>query len=143
HIQDRHAAIVGLRVGVQHQFHVCHELAIGLRRNHPVLALPIRQSAFFKVWRIVSWLIESTISNSTTFSANSRRLQLANPLGGGPNRIAMTWASCSPSSALGRGVCSRDLPSRVTPKPNVTNRSRMFSTVLVRQPTASAILASV
>ena len=34
--------------------------------------------------------MESTISNSTTCSANSRRLQVANPLGGGPNRIAIT-----------------------------------------------------
>ena len=103
----------------------------------------LTSSNFLSVWRTISWLIEGTISGSTTWSANGRRLQLAKPVGGGRKRVAMTFASCSPLSSLERGGCSRTLPFTVMSNPNVTSRSRGFSTVWVRQPTASAILASV
>ena len=42
----------------------------------------------------------AAISNATTRSASNRNDQLANPFGGAPNRIAMSFASCSPSSSL-------------------------------------------
>src|SRR5262249_24072237 len=118
------------------------KLAIGLRGNHPVFDLPVRHPVFLSVCRTVSWLIEGTISNSTTLSANSRRLQLAKPFGGGPNRSAMTFASCSPSSSLGRGDCSGcarvGLPPTRTPR-GVPQFSPPF---LPPPPPAPAILAS-
>jgi hypothetical protein len=43
---------------------------------------------------------------------------------------------------LGARRLPRTLPFTVMSNPNVTSRSRRFSTVWVRQPTASAILAS-
>src|SRR2546425_10989817 len=124
--------IVRLGIGFQHLFHVGHELAIRLGRDHPVVDFPLCHPVFFNVRRTVSWLIDSTISSATTCSANNLRVQFAKPAGGGPKRVAMTLASCSPSSNFGRGSV-RGLPSSVTSKPPLTNRSRICSTVFVRQ----------
>ena len=69
-------------VHVQHFFHARREFGIGLRRDDPVLDLPLRHPVFFSVRRTVSWLTDSTISNATACSASSRSVQLANPSGG-------------------------------------------------------------
>src|SRR2546425_7264710 len=120
--------IVRLGIGFQHLFHVGHELAIRLGRDHPVVDFPLCHPVFFNVRRTVSWLIDSTISSATTCSANNRNVQFPNPGGGDPRRIAMIFASCSPSSNFGHGGLSRASPSSVTSNPLLTNRWRMFST---------------
>ena len=60
-----------------------------------------------------------------------------------PRRRAITFASCSPSKSFSCGGVSRGFPFKAISKPSVTGRCRMFSTVLIRQPKASAILRSV
>src|SRR5260370_26369670 len=143
HAQHRTRRIVRHGVGVQHLLHCRNELGVGLRRDDPVLALPIRHAVFFRVRRRVSWLTDATISNSIPLRANSRSDQLAYPGGGEPRRIAMTFASCSPSNSLGVGGWVRLIPFNACSKPHSTRRRRTFSTVLLRQPNASAIRRSV
>ncbi|MCY4632972.1 MAG: DMT family transporter [Acidobacteria bacterium] len=58
-------------------FHVRHEIGIGLRWDHPVLDSSAASFLFFSMRGMVSWLIDSTIANSTTRRANSRDDQLA------------------------------------------------------------------
>ena len=77
HAHDGTSRVVQLRIDVEDLFHVCHELGISLRRDHPVRKLPLRHPVFFSVRRIVSWLIDSTIANSTTRRANRRNDQFA------------------------------------------------------------------
>ena len=43
---DRASRVVWSRIQVEDLFHVRHELGIGLRRDHPVLDLPLRHSFF-------------------------------------------------------------------------------------------------
>src|SRR5208337_1908816 len=143
HAEHRTLRIIRLSIGFQHFLHAGHEFAVRFRRDYPVIDFPPGHPVFLSVRRTVSWLIDSTISNVTTCSASSRRLQLENPGGGGPRRIAITFASCSPSSNFSRGGSRRGWPLSVNSNPCVTNRSRMFSTVWVRQSNASAIFASV
>ena len=77
HAHDRASRVVRLRIDVEDLFHVRHVFGIGLRRDHPVLDLPLRHFVFFSMRRMVSWLIDSTIANSTTRRANSRNDQWA------------------------------------------------------------------
>ena len=69
--------IVGFLIQIQDLFHVRHELGIGLRRDHPVLDFPLGHPVFFSVRRMVSWLTDSTIANSTTLRASRRSDQFA------------------------------------------------------------------
>ena len=96
---------------------------IGFWWNYPILDFLFREIVFFSVARRVSWLTDSTISSETTCSANSRRVQFENPLGGVPSRNAMILASWFPSRILLRTRCF-GLPSSVISKPSVTKRSR-------------------
>ena len=61
HADHRTSRIVRLLVGFQDVFHVRDEFGVRLRRDHPVLDLPLRHAVFFSVCRTVSWLIVSTI----------------------------------------------------------------------------------
>jgi hypothetical protein len=90
---------------------------------------------------VEGWVVEEVLRELGAAPQSAEVDDLSDPRG--PSRVAMTFASCSPLSTLDRGGCSRACPLRVLSNPNVTSRSRMFSTVFVRQPTASAILASV
>src|ERR1700728_3225320 len=71
------------------------------RRDHPLLFLPRFKFVFFSVWRTVSWLMVSTISNSTSCAANNRRVQRARPGGAAPQLRAISCASALPSSLRG------------------------------------------
>ena len=77
HADNGTIRVVGLLIPVQDLLHVRHELRIGLRRDHPVLDFPLGHPVFFSVLRMVSWLTDPTIANSTTRRANSRNDQLA------------------------------------------------------------------
>ena len=117
HAQHGIPRIVGPGVDVQHFLHARGELGVGLGRDDPILDLPVRHPVFFSVRRTVSWLTDSTISSATACSANSRNVQLANPLGGWPSRNAMILASCSPSRTLPRTLLF-GLPLIVTSNPS-------------------------
>ena len=93
----------------------------GFHNNHKA----IRKTIFFKVRRKVSWLISSTISNSTTLRARSRSIQLAY----GPRRVAISLASCSPSSNFSIGGLDHFLPLSISQKPNSINLLRIISIV--------------
>ena len=77
HAHDGTIRIVGFLIQIQDLFHVRHELGIGLRRDHPVLDFPLGHPVFFSVRRMVSWLIDSMIANSTTRRASRRNDQFA------------------------------------------------------------------
>ena len=77
HAHDGTIRIVGFLIQIQDLFHVRHELGIGLRRDHPVLDFPPGHPVFFSVRRMVSWLIDSMIANSTTRRASRRNDQFA------------------------------------------------------------------
>ena len=77
HAHDGTIRIVGFLIQIQDLFHVRHEFGIGLRRDHPVLDFPLRHPVFFSVRRMVSWLIDSMIANSTTRRASRRNDQFA------------------------------------------------------------------
>ena len=71
-------SLIGVEICcVQDLFHARHELGIGLRRDHPVLDFPPGHPVSFRVRRMVSWLIDSTIANSTTRRASRRNDQFA------------------------------------------------------------------
>ena len=91
-------------IDFQHILHARGELAVSVRRNHPVLTCPLRHSVFLSVLRTVSWLIESAISSMTICSASNLSDQLANPAGGLPNRNAMTAAHPT-LPFLAQGAC--------------------------------------
>src|SRR5262249_14875607 len=131
------------RVNIEYFLHAGHKLGVGLWRNYPVFDLAVGHPVFLSVRRMVSWLMESTISSSTTLRANNRNVQLAYPFGAGPNRIAMILASCSPVSSFGVGGSLRLARSSVSRKPRSTKRWRICSTVCTRQEKASAIRSSV
>ncbi len=77
HAEHRAGRIMRPGIGVEHLFHACDELGVGLGRDDPVFDLPMGHATFFKVRRTVSWLIGSRMLNSTTFRASRRKLQLA------------------------------------------------------------------
>ena len=61
-----------------------------------MLFLPGFKFIFFHVRLTVSCETESTISNSTIFSASIRNVHAVWPSGGGLQQRAMKWASSSP-----------------------------------------------
>ena len=93
HAEHGIARIIEPGVDVEYFLHTGGEFGIGIRRNHPIGDLPRGEVIFFSVLRSVSWLTVSTMSNVMACSASRRRVQLANPGGGGPSRKAMIWAS--------------------------------------------------
>src|SRR5207302_10989908 len=143
HAEDRHVRIVRLFVGFQHLFHVGNALGVRFRWHDPVCDLPMRHTVFFRVRRTVSSLTESTMATATTLRANKRSVQLLEPCGGGPRRVAMLRASWSPVNRFSTGGCLRSTRLSVSSHPCSTNRWRSLSTVLVRHENASAIRSSV
>src|SRR6185312_3694368 len=142
HAQHRLQRVIRFRIGFEHVFHVGHELGVLIGRNHPVLDLALGHSVFFRVLRTVSAQIEGTTSNTTSSSASNCNDHRPYPAGGFPNRIAISFASPTPSSLRVVGGVARLFRSNAASKPVVTNRSRRFSTVRTEQPYASAIFAS-
>ena len=80
-------------IDFQHVFHRTDELGAALRRDAPALFQPRLEFVFLSVWRTVSVLMLSTISHSTSRSANSFSVQPARPSGGSPQARAIRWAS--------------------------------------------------
>ena len=85
-------------VDFQHIFHRTHKVGALFGGDAPTLLQPRLEFVFFNTLRTVSVLMLSTISHSTSRSANSFRVQFTRPCGGSPQAIAMRWASPSPSS---------------------------------------------
>src|SRR5262245_9536005 len=142
HAQHRVLRIIRFGIGLEHVLHVGHELGVLVGWNHPVLDLALGHSIFFRVLRTVSAQIEETTSNATNSSASNFNDHRPYPAGGFPSRIAISFASPSPSSLRGVGGVARFLRSSAASTPAVTNRSRRFSTVRTEQSYASAILSS-
>ena len=96
-IRRRTAPTSGPRVDGQHVFHGGYERAIGLRRDDPLLLAMGPENVFFRTRPIVLSLARSTISSSTTFFSNIRKVQRARPWGGLEQANAINLASFSPS----------------------------------------------
>src|SRR5438128_466639 len=142
HADQREARIVRPLVDLQHVFHVVDKLGIVLRRNAPHAFLPGLQLVFFRQRRTVSCETVSTMSSSTTRSANSRNVQRACPDGTAPQHSATTLASFSPSRILARDSRTCFLRFKANSKPSSTSRLRMFSTVCTVTWQASAMALS-
>src|ERR1700676_2269957 len=142
HADQRKARIVRALVGLQHIFHVVDKLAIVLRRNAPHAFLPGLQLIFFRQRRTVSCETASTMSNSTTRWASSRKVQRACPDGTAPQHSATTLASFSPSRILARDGRTCFLRFKADSMPSSTRRLRMFSTVCTVTLQASAMASS-
>ncbi len=65
------------RIDFEDILHRGDKFGAARRRNHPLHFLPRFNFVFFSVWRTASWLMVSTISNSTSRAANNRRVQRA------------------------------------------------------------------
>jgi hypothetical protein len=65
----------------------------GSNEIDPVFDLAMGHAVFLSVRRTVSRRMDSTISSSTTLRASSRNDPFAEPCGGDPGRMAITWAS--------------------------------------------------
>jgi hypothetical protein len=90
--------VVRPMVNLQHVLHRADEIGVLLGGDHPLLTQPGLQLVFLSVCRTVSLPIESTTSNSTNLSASSLKVHRALPSGAGPQAMAMSRASCAPSS---------------------------------------------
>src|SRR3990172_9346720 len=93
---------MGPPVHFQHVLHRAHVIRIVLLGQDPLLFQPGLKLVFLSTLRTASLLIASTISNSTNWSASSRKVQRARPWGAGPQAKAIKRASCSPSNFRGR-----------------------------------------
>src|SRR5579885_2985624 len=139
---QRPPLVTGPVVDLQDVLHAGHELAVGLRRDAPLLLQVRLQLVFLRVRRTVSSLTESTTPSSTSLSAKSFKVQRACPLGGAEQAVAISRASAAPSSLRSRLGRSWGLRPRAASGPRSTNRWRTRSTVRVPQSRASAMRAS-
>ena len=115
-------------VDLKHVLHGADELGVALGRDAPALFQPRLEFVFFSVLRTVSGWMLSTISHSTSRSANNLSVQRARPSGGSPQASAIRWASAAPSSFFGRRCCC-SLRPKAASIPSSTQRRRIRSTV--------------
>src|SRR5207302_4266365 len=106
---QRNIGIARPRVYGQHVFHSCHECAVGLRRDDPLLLQMWLENGFLRVRQSVLSLARSTMFSSTTLHSNNRNVQRARPLGGFQQAKAISLASYSQSKILGTEVAARGL----------------------------------
>ena len=116
---QRAIRIVGPRVDSQHVFHRRYERAVGLGRDDPALAAMGLENVFLSARPIVELLARSTISSSTTFSSNKRKVQRARPLGGCEQARAISLASFSPSNIRGTAGATRCFRLSAASKPSL------------------------
>ena len=120
---------IGTVIDLQHVFHGTHKVRTAFRRDAPTLFQPRLEFVFFSVLRTVSGWMLSTISHSTSRSANNLSVQRARPSGASPQASAIKWASAAPSSFFGRRRCC-SLRPKAASIPSSTQRRRIRSTVL-------------
>ena len=96
HAHHRTLRIPGPPVHLQNLLHPRHEPPVAFRRNAPHRPAPRLQVVFFSVCRTVSWLIDSTTSNSTRRSASSRSVQRDRPSGACEHASCASRATSSP-----------------------------------------------
>src|SRR6202043_150371 len=138
HANQRIIGIAWPRVNGQHVFHGGYERAVGLRRDDPLLSAMRLENVFLRVRPIVLSLARSTISSSTTFFSNIRKVQRARPLGGLEQANAINLASFSPSKIRATAGVARCLRLKTASRPSSTScwRARQTMDVLVsREPT--------
>src|SRR3990172_3863656 len=131
--------VIGHRVQVKDMFHTGHKFSAG-SGDTPGFVLPGFQDIFFNVCRTASCEMLSTIPNSTSLSASSRKAQWSWSFGGSLHVSATRYASACPSSlrfAPGRGSSFKALS-----RPPSTNRRRVSSTIGRLTLTAVMISAS-
>src|SRR5580692_4236331 len=139
---NQRASRVGLaRIDFEDVLHRRDKFGAARRRDYPLLFLPWFKFVFLSVWRTASWLMVSTISNSTSRAANKRRVQRARPCGAAPQLRAMSCASALPSSLRGYSR-SGSLRSRARSNPCSTQTRRTRSTVGMLVCAARAICES-
>src|SRR4030066_1206976 len=117
--------IVGPFILIQNIFHASYIFCTGFW-NAPHFFLPGLYLVFLSVRRMVSYEIESTISNSTIFPANNRRVQCSCPSGTWLQAVAIRVASARPSNL--RRCPGRGSSFNAFSKPPSTNRLRIRST---------------
>src|SRR5215831_16861477 len=143
HAHQGDLGIIRHMIEFQDIFHMRHKRPTLRGRNDPHLPQMRLQRVFLRACRTVSWLIVSTMSNATAWSARSRRVQRACPAGGSPHLSAIRRASPAPSKrGVREGRCC-GFRLRAASSPCSTRRCRTPSTVFTLTAKLSAILASV
>jgi hypothetical protein len=94
----RASGIVGTCVDLQHILHGPDTLGVGLRGDPPRLLVPRFEGVLLRVARTHSARMVSTLSRSTSVSANHVRVHRTRPSGGALQATAISWASWTPSS---------------------------------------------
>src|SRR5215471_4072713 len=143
HAHQRDLGIVRHVIHLQNILHMRAKVPILLGRNDPHLPQMRFQRIFLSACLTVSWLMVSTISKATTWSANSRSVQRACPAGGVLHRSAINRASPAPSKRGVREGWSCCLRLRAASSPCSTKRWRTPRTVLTLTAKLAAICASV
>src|SRR3990172_522160 len=121
HAHHRAAPVIRGFVYIEYVFHVRDKLRAYLR-DTPLLLLPGLEVVFFRIWRTVSWQIDSANPNSTTLPASRRRVQRARPSGGCVQGTAIKCASCLPLNL--RCCPGRGLSFNAASSPSSTKRWR-------------------
>src|SRR5215218_9853892 len=135
--------IVRPMVDLQDILHMRHKRATLLGRNDPHLPQMGFQRIFFSTCRTVSWLMASTSSKATAWSAKSLSVQRAWPAGGALHLSAMSRASPAPSKRGAREGCACFFRLSAASSPCSTKRCLTPSTVLTLTEKLSAIFSSV
>ena len=117
--------VVSLSVPIQHLFQAGDELGMDLA-DPPLLLQPGRQFVCLRTWPTVSRQLAAAHFNSTTLSANKRRVERAGPSGGVRHAPATRCASCWPVSLRSAPRRGRSLRQ---PRLSSTNRLGVRSTV--------------
>src|SRR5512132_213859 len=143
HAHQRDLRIVRPMINLQDILHMRHKRTTLLGRNDPHLPQMRFQRIFFSICRTVLWLIASTISKATAWSAKSLSVQRAWPAGGALHLSAISRASPSPSKRGEWAGCACFFRLSAASSPCSTNRCLTPSTVLTLTEKLSAILSSV
>src|SRR5205823_3572613 len=143
HADRRHRLVGGQGVDVQGHLHLGDEPGRVPLRDAPRLGLqPGLGPVFFSARRTVSMPTPVTSPRAFSAPANSVGVPRARPSGGGPQWMAIRWASTRPSIFGGTGGAARALRPQAALGPPAAKLWRTRATVLTCMPGAAAIQAS-
>ena len=142
HAYQGNFRIVWHMIYIQDILHMSHKVPASFRRDYPHLLQMRTHLVFLSACLTVSWLIVSTIPNSTALSASSRKFHRLYPSGGFPHLNAMSLVSASPSSLYARDGRSCFFRESAPSSPLSTNRCLTARTVFSQTEKLSTIFLS-
>ena len=132
--------VVRSMVNLQHVLHGTDEIGVLLGRNHPLAIQPGLQLVFFSVLPDGLGTDRIHNSNSTSLSANSRKVQRAGPSAGAAGNGDEPGFLCAVELLVGR---FEDIGRRDNAASNPSSTNRWRSRWIVEEPTSKASAISV